>query len=91
MDLRFVCLNPQPCKFNFLFGHNHKMMVGDGRGSRADRRTQFQPDLQISQRFSRLKLALSGSKFLFGPLRLLEESKLKEQISCGFQPTEEVF
>ena len=56
--------------------HNHKMIVGDGRGSNTDRRSQLRPDL-------RLNLHFQSVGFPFGPLDVVKPYHLNKQISCG--------
>ena len=63
--------------------HNHKMIVGDGHGSDAGRRSQLRPAQWM-------KLSLSSSGFLFGSLEVGNICHTNSKSVVGFQPTEEV-
>ena len=59
------------------------MIVGDGHGSDAGRRSQLRPAQQM-------KLSLSSSGFLFGPPEVGNLSHTNSKSVVGFQPTEDV-
>ena len=56
--------------------HNHKMIVGDGRGSDAGRRSQLRPAQQI-------KPSLSSSGFSFWFSGCGKALPHEQQVSCG--------
>ena len=63
--------------------HNHEVIVGDGHGSDAGRRSQLRPAQWM-------KLSLSSSGFLFGSLEVGNICHTNSKSVVGFQPTEDV-